>query len=102
MAKRKQSGFSREFQEQAMLLTQDSPLLLIGTVQSRQKLRGKSAKGDWEMYRVEVRGQEGRVTNAVINDPAGVPPAGEFICLPVFVGNNGMLREARQLNAEAF
>jgi hypothetical protein len=25
-----------------------------------------------------------------------------FLCVPVFVGNNGMLREAKSLNAENF
>ena len=34
--------------------------------------------------------------------PGGVPPQGEFIALPVFVGNKGMLREAKQLNTAAF
>jgi hypothetical protein len=35
-------------------------------------------------------------------DPAGIPPVGEFICLPVFIGTNGGLREAKHLNALAF
>jgi hypothetical protein len=70
----------------AMLgLTTDFPLLLVGTVQARRVMRGKSDKGDWEM-RIEIRGQDGRVQNAVINDLAGIPPQGEFVVLPVYVG----------------
>ena len=102
MAKRKLSGFSADFQQQIMGLTTDSPLLLAGTVQSRQKLRGQGQKGEWELFKIEVRGQEGRVISTVVNDPAGIPPIGEFITLPVFVGSNGYLREAKQLNAETF
>ena len=51
---------------------------------------------------MEVRGCDGRVAAAAVNDPAGIPAQGEFIALPVFVGNHGMLREAKQLNPEAF
>ena len=102
MSKRKQTGFSADFQEQVMKLTADSPLLLAGTVLNRQRLRGMGQKGEWEMFRIEVRGQEGRVAQCVVNDPAAVPPTGEFIVLPCFIGHNGMLREAKQLNAETF
>jgi hypothetical protein len=102
MVKRKLSGFSVEFQQQLLKMTQDSPLLLCGTVQARQKLRGRSQRGDWELFKVEVRGSDGRVASAVVNDPGAVPPIGEFIAMPVFVGNNGMLREAKDMNADTF
>jgi len=102
MTKRKVNGFSADFQQSLLKLTGDSALLLCGTVQGRQRLKGRSAKGDWEMFRVEVRGCDGRTANCVVNDPSGIPPVGEFIVLPVFVGNNGMLREAKDLNAETF
>jgi hypothetical protein len=36
------------------------------------------------------------------NDPAGTPPKGQLIAVSVFVGNKGMLREAKQLNTEEF
>lgn len=102
MAKRKQSGFSAELQQQMLSLTTDSPLLAVGTVQKRSKMRGKNDKGEWEMFTIEVRGQDGRIVNIVINDPANVPPTGEFIVMPVYVTNTGRLREARQLAEETF
>jgi hypothetical protein len=85
-----------------LLLTKDSPLLPVGNVVTRQILRGKSQTGDWELYRVEVRGYDGRTVDTVVNDPAGVPPIGEFVVVPVFVGSNGRLREAKQLEASTF
>jgi hypothetical protein len=69
---------------------------------SRQRISGKSLKGDWEMLKLEVRGQEGRIQWVIINDPAGIPPVGDFICLRAFIGINGQLREAKQLNSQAF
>ena len=54
------------------------------------------------MLKVEVRGQEGRVQSVIINDPPGIPPVGDFISLPAFIGTNGQLREAKQLNSQAF
>jgi hypothetical protein len=69
---------------------------------TRQRITGKSQKGDWEMLKVEVQGQECRIQSEVINDPAGIPPVGDFICLPAFIGTNGQLREAKQLNSQAF
>jgi len=47
---------------------------------SRQRISGKSLKGDWEMLKVEVRGQDGRIQSVIINDPAVIPPVGDFIC----------------------
>ncbi|MFL5246013.1 MAG: hypothetical protein ACJ8FY_28415 [Gemmataceae bacterium] len=41
------------------------------------------------------------MVSAITNDPAGIPPGGDFICLPCFIGNNGQLREAKQLNTAA-
>ena len=102
MAKTKRTGFSAEFQQLIMELTKDSPLLLVGTVLNRNRLTGKSSKGDWEMFRVEVRGIDGRSQVAVVNEPAAIPPKGEFVCLPVFVGQNGGLREARQMAGTEF
>src|SRR5262249_14734858 len=78
------------------------PQLLVGTVLARQKLSGTSAKGNWEIFRVDVRGYDGRVAQTMVNDPAGVPPVGEFVVMPVMVGSNGYLREAKQLNSESF
>jgi len=69
---------------------------------TRQKLSGKNDKGAWEMFKVEVRGQDGRICSVIVNDPAGVPPKGEFVCVPVFVGNNGQLRECKQLSSLEF
>ncbi len=54
------------------------------------------------MFRVEVRGEDGRMGQTIVNDPASIPAIGEFLCVPVFVGNNCMLREAKSLNAEVF
>src|SRR5438105_2790824 len=99
-AKRKQSGFSHEFLQTLMALTKDSTLLMVGTVQSRTKLTGTNPKtGAWEIYRVEVRGIDGRTGMATVSDPAGIPAVGEHVVLPVFVGSNGYLREAKQLEA---
>ncbi len=61
-----------------------------------------SQKGDWEMFKVEVRGQESCIQSVILNDRAGIPPVGDFICLPAFIGTNGQLREAKQLNSQAF
>ena len=69
---------------------------------TRQRISGNSQQGDWEMLKVEVRGQEGRIQSVIINEPAGIPPIGDFICLPAFIGTNGHLREAKQLNSRAF
>ena len=95
MAKQKRGGYSPEFMSQLLELTVDSPLLLIGTVKSRTKIRGTNANGAWEMLKMEVQGSDGRIASTVINDPANCPAVGEFIALPVFVGNNGGLRECR-------
>jgi len=54
------------------------------------------------MLKVEVQGQECRFQSEIINDPAGIPPVGDFICSPAFIGTNGQLREAKQLNSQAF
>jgi hypothetical protein len=54
------------------------------------------------MLKVEVRGQEGRIQSVIINDPAGISAVGDFICLPAFIGANGQLREAKQMNSQAF
>lgn len=102
MAKRKQSGFSAEFQEQLLLMTKDSPLLAAGSVQNRYKTRGKTENREWELYRIEVRGCDGRMVTVSINDPANVPPIGEFVIMPVYVNNSGFLREARQVAQETF
>jgi hypothetical protein len=59
---------------------------------SRQRITGKSQKGDWEMVKVEVRGQDGRIQSVIINDLAVIPSVGDFICLPAFIGTNGQLR----------
>ena len=83
MAKRKQSGFSQEFTDQLLMLTGDSPLLLVVTVKSRVKMRGSGAKGPWEMLKIEVSGCDGRITSAVINDPANVPGNGAIDRLPI-------------------
>jgi hypothetical protein len=80
-----------------MALTADSPLLLVGTVRSRTKLFGTGAKGAWEFFKVEVRGIDGRIQYPTVNDPTTVPEKGQPIILPVFVGQNGNLREARKL-----
>ena len=80
--KRKQSGFPQEFQNQLLALTADSPFHLTGTVLTRQRISGKSQKGDRELLKVEVRGLEGRIQSVIINDLAGIPPVGDFICLP--------------------
>ena len=50
------------------------------------------------MFKIEVRGCDGRVVHATVNDPAAVPPVGEFVVMPVFVAQNGYLRKAKQLN----
>jgi len=65
-------------------------------------LKGTGQKGDWEMFRVEIRGAGGRVQLATLNDPAGIPAIGEFCMLPVIVGTNGYLRVARHLDTAAF
>ena len=90
-------GVTSVWMERLMAMTTDSPLLLVGTVQSRTKLAGTSSRGSWEMYRVEVRGIEGRCMYAGANDPATVPQKGKSIILPVYVGQNGNVREARNL-----
>jgi hypothetical protein len=56
------------------------------------------------MLKAEVQGVDGRVLAAVITDPATLPEAGEagsMIVLPVIVGNNGHLRQAKD-NAVEF
>jgi hypothetical protein len=49
------------------------------------------------MFKVEVRGIEGRCLYATVNDSATVPEKGKPIVLPVYVDQNGNLREARNL-----
>ncbi|MFL5244925.1 MAG: hypothetical protein ACJ8FY_22715 [Gemmataceae bacterium] len=49
---------------------------------------GKSRKGDWEILQAALRGHEGRVQNAIINELAGILPTGE---LPA-----GILRKQRR------
>ncbi|MGH6796466.1 MAG: hypothetical protein ACREDH_15015, partial [Methylocella sp.] len=83
--------------ETLLELTADSPLLLIGTVQDRRRLRGNGAKGPWEMLRVEIRGKDGRTQSCVVNGEDSIPAVGSVCVLPVFVGSNGGLREARNL-----
>jgi hypothetical protein len=83
--------------ETLMPLTTDSPLLLAGTVQARNRLAGKSEKGPWEMLFVEVRGCEGRVVSCQVNDPKSVPAVGEFVVLPCYLTTAGKLRQARNL-----
>jgi hypothetical protein len=70
---------------------------LVETVQSRTNISSNEAKGPWEFFKVEVRGIDGRSQFASINNPATVPQKGEHIILPVFVGKNRDLREARKL-----
>jgi hypothetical protein len=55
-----------------------------------------------ELLASGARSQEGRIQSVIINDSAGIPPVGDFICLPAFIGTNGQLREAKQLNSQAF
>ena len=84
--------------------TRESPLLLVGLLKRRLKLTGRSHRGSWEMLKAEVQGVDGRVLAAVITDPATLPEAGEagsMIVLPVIVGNNGHLRQAKD-NAVEF
>jgi len=82
-------------------LTKESPLLLVGTVTDRRKIKGTGAKGPWEMLRVDVRGVDGRVVGCVVNSVATAPALGAVCAIPVFVGTNGTLREARA-QGEAF
>ena len=81
--------------------TRESPLLLVGLLKRRLKLTGRSHRGSWEMLKAEVQGVDGRVLAAVITDPATLPEAGSMIVLPVIVGNNGHLRQAKD-NAVEF
>jgi hypothetical protein len=90
-------GAGTEWMERLMAMTAESPLLLVGTVLSRHKMSGNGPRGPWEFFKVKVRGIDGRTQVAVINDPATVPEKGAAIILPVFVGQNGNLREARNL-----
>ena len=90
-----------EWMERLMAMTTESALLLVGTVQTRTKVAGTNARGSWEMFKVEVRGIEGRCLYATANDPARVPEKGQPIILPVYVGQKGSLHEARNLG-EAF
>lgn len=83
--------------ETLLELTADSPLMLIGIVQDRRRMRGIGAKGPWEMLRVEIRGKDGRIQSCVVNGEDSIPAIGEFCVIPVFVGSNGGLREARNL-----
>ena len=54
------------------------------------------------IFTVEIRGCDGQIISVTINDPANVPAIKEFIAIPVFVGTNGYLREARSLSNETF
>ncbi len=83
------------WEKKTFSLTGDSPLLAVGTVQKRFRLHGKTDKGEWEMYKVEIRGCDGRIVTVTVNEPKKIPPTGQFICLPVFLTSQGQLREAR-------
>lgn len=81
-------------------LTAESPLLLVGTVQDRRRIKGTGAKGPWEMLRVEIRGKTGRIQSVIVNGEDSVPAVGGHCIVPVFIGANGGLREARNLGEE--
>src|SRR5262249_54559967 len=72
-----------------------------GTDHDRQNYSGKGATGDWTIHRVELSGSEGRTVSVVVNDPSLVPAKGEVFVLPVYVGKNGDIREARSLAEES-
>lgn len=84
-----------------LALTKESPLLLVGTVVDRRKIKGMNAKGAWELLRIDVRGVDGRVLQCLVNNEATAPALGVVVAMPVFVGANGGLREARP-QGEAF
>jgi hypothetical protein len=90
---------TQSLQDILMPLTKDSPLLLIGTILTRQRLTGKRDDGtEWEMFMIEVRGYDGRVQRCTIYNKDRIPKVGEFLILAVYIGSNGGLRESRQLN----
>ncbi len=60
-------------------------------------MAGKSDKGPWEMFLVEIRGCDGRICQAQVSDPKSVPSIGDFFILPVYVNAQGKLREAKRL-----
>ncbi len=97
MAKSGNGSLAQPMKDVLLPLTGDSPLLLVGTVQNRMRFSRKSDRGPWEMFKVEVRGCDGRCVTAIVNEPKKIPEKGEFLVLPVFVGNNGQLREAKNL-----
>jgi hypothetical protein len=88
------------FHERLFMMTAQSPLIVAGIVSAREKLTGKSDKGDWEMYRITVQGCDGRTTSVTINDPKTCAQKGEFTAISVFVGNNGQLRECKRFGVD--
>jgi hypothetical protein len=60
-------------------------------------MSGNSPRRPWEFFKVDVRGKDGVHETTVVNDPTTVPEKGQPIILPVFVGQNGNLRDARNL-----
>jgi hypothetical protein len=47
------------------------------------------------MYKVDIRGCDGITKTVIINSPDSIPAVGEPAVVPVFVGQTGSLREAR-------
>ena len=91
----------KSFQQTLLDLTSESPLLVCGIILSRTKQSGKNERGEWTMHRVEVRGAEGRVVTVIVNDPASIPPRGDFAVIP---GSMPRLRrnvDARDWNPRA-
>jgi hypothetical protein len=69
--------------------------LVAGTVASRKRFSGKNERGDWEMFKIEVRGSDGRTTMVTISDAKLAPAVGEPVVLPVYINKMGNLCECR-------
>jgi hypothetical protein len=82
-------------------MTGDSALLAAGIVLKRNRLNGRGDRGPWELFILEIRGLDGRTTSITMNDPKECPKIGEFAIIPVYVTNQGRIKEARNL-AEGF
>ena len=102
MAEKKLEGMTPQERETLFReLTADSPLILFGRVVKRWTLSGTKDGRDWTMRQALVAGSDGVAQKVVLGEKeTSCPARGELAKIPCFIGNNGALREARDLGSE--
>jgi len=102
VAKKKLEGMTPQERENLFVdLTQDSPLILFGKVVKRWTISGVKDGREWTMRQAMIAGANGIAIKMVLGEKETQCPArGEIAMIPCIVGNNGQLREARDLGLE--